>query len=467
MRDINELRGKKIMVVGLGKTGFALSKFLIRCGADVTISDHKSKAELLGVLEDLEGLNVNYDLSGHTPKLLFSQEIVILSPGVSPQLKIFEYAKRYGVHITGELEFVSQYIDVPIIAVTGTNGKTTVSTLIYKFLNASGIKTWMGGGEEPLSAYFSQDEPCKVVVVETSSFQLEHCETLEPHNIVFTNLSENHLDRYRTMERYINAKRRIFKNVSHDVSSILNADDSAVVELARDPSIYQRCRLFYFSRQRHLREQVMKIGGAILSHNDIHVRREQKPRIEKFSLEKVKLKGRHSCENIMASILAAKEQGAKDEAIQQVMDNFIGLPHRLEYIGRINGVYFYNDSKSTNVQSVVSALEAIGEDIILIMGGKDTGFNYDPLSDLVKKKVKTLFLIGEAKEKINRYIGNSTETFLIGTFEEAVVVAYQKSRIGDKVLLSPGCSSLDLFDSYKERGNYFREIVGKFRKKKV
>ena len=318
MRDINELRGKKIMVVGLGKTGFSLAKFLVRCGADVTISDHKSKAELLGVLEELEGLNVKYDLSGHTPKLLFSQEVVILSPGISPHLKIFEYAKKYGVYVTGELEFVSQYIDVPIIAVTGTNGKTTVSTLISKFLNASGVKTWMGGGEEPLSGYFHQEDNYEVVVAECSSFQLEHCEKFQPQIVVLTNLAENHLDRYRTMEKYVNAKRKVFKNVNPDVYCILNADDSAVVELARDPAIHQRCWLFWFSRQKHFRESVMRIGGAILSHNDIHVRQKQSPEIEKFSLGSVKLKGRHSYENVMAAILAAKEKGADDKAIQHV-----------------------------------------------------------------------------------------------------------------------------------------------------
>ena len=190
MKDPRQLKGKKIMVMGLGKTGCALTRFLVKHGADVTVSDHKSKAELLSTLEQLEGLDVRYDLSGHTPKLLFSQDIVVLSPGISPQLKIFEYAKNYGVHVTGEFEFASHYIDNPIIAVTGTNGKTTVSTLIYHFLNESGVKCWMGGGDEPLSAYLNKDEKADVVVAEASCFQLEHCEEFKPNHIVLTNVSE-------------------------------------------------------------------------------------------------------------------------------------------------------------------------------------------------------------------------------------------------------------------------------------
>ena len=268
------------------------------------------------------------------------------------------------------------------------------------------------------------------------------------------------------MEKYINAKRQIFKNIDYSTSSILNADDGAVVELARDPAIYQKSRLFYFSRQKHLQEQVMKIGGAIFLDNEIHIRRSQSPETEKFSLKNMKLKGLHSCENIMAAILAAQERGAKNEAIQKVIDTMINLPHRLEYIGRVEGVSFYNDSKSTNVHSVASALQALGEDIILIMGGKENELSYEGLEPLISMKVKNLILVGEAKERINRCIGDFSETFLIGTFEEAVTIAYQKSRIGDTILLSPGCSSLDIFDSYKERGNAFKEIVSRFRRKR-
>ncbi len=202
----------------------------------------------------------------------------------------------------------------------------------------------------------------------------------------------------------------------------------------------------------------MNIGGAVNVKDQVRVR--TGPEIEYYSLANTKVKGKHMYENMMAAVLAAREHGAKHEAIQRVIDTFRGIPHRLEYVRRVGGVEFYNDSKATN--AVIRALDAFDENVILIMGGKDTNLNYLPLKERIQRKVKTLILVGEAKERINRDIGDFAETFLIGTFEEAVLIAYQKSRIGDMVLLSPGCSSFDMFDSYVERGNYFKEIVNKF-----
>jgi len=296
-------------------------------------------------------------------------------------------------------------------------------------------------------------------VLEVSSFMLEHAEKFNSRNIVFTNLAENHLDRYKTMEDYVNAKRRIFLNVNQFTTSILNADDNAVVELARDPAV-QRGRIFYFSRKPALEPQIMNIGGAVVIKDKVHVR--TGPEVDYFSIKDMKMRGRHSQENIMAAILTAREHGAKKEAIEKVISEFPGLPHRLEYVRKVGGVRFYNDSKATNVHAVKRALDAFDENIILIMGGKDTNLNYLPVKEQVRRKVKTLILYGEAKERINRDLGDYSETFLIGTFEEAVLVAYQKSRIDDTVLMSPGCSSFDLFDSYVERGNFFKQLVNQF-----
>ncbi|RME15399.1 MAG: UDP-N-acetylmuramoyl-L-alanine--D-glutamate ligase, partial [Bdellovibrio sp.] len=263
-----------------------------------------------------------------------------------------------------------------------------------------------------------------------------------------------------SMEEYINAKRRIFLNTNQNTTSILNADDNAVVELARDPSV-QRGRILYFSRKPILEPQIMNIGGAVQMGQQINVR--TGPEIEYYSIKDMKMKGRHSIENMMAAILAAREHGATHTAIQKVIDEFRGLPHRLEYVRKVGGVRFYNDSKATNVHAVLRALDAFDENVILIMGGKDTNLNFTPLAEAIRQKVKNLILVGEAKERINRDIGDYSETFLIGTFEEAVHMAYQKSRIGDVVLLSPGCSSFDYFDSYIERGNYFKDMVYRFK----
>lgn len=461
MTELSDLKDKRILIVGLAKTGVSLARFLTKHGAAVTISDHKSKAELSSYLEQLQGLPVTLELGGHTPKTFLNQNLIILSPGVPPHLKIFEFARNNGVQVTGELEFCCQFVKEPVIAVTGTNGKTTTTNLTYTFLKESGVNVWIGGNYgDPVSEYLMKGEKADVLILEVSSFQLEHVQRFNPKNIVFMNLAENHLDRYRSMEEYVNAKRKIFLNTNQGTTSILNADDGAVVELARDPMV-QRGRIFYFSRKPSLEPQIMNIGGAVTIKTQVRVR--TGPEIEYYSVENTKMKGTHSFENIMAAILAAREHGAKHDAIQRVIDNYKGMAHRLEYVRKVGGVEFYNDSKATNVHAVLRALDSFEENVILIMGGKDTNLNYAPLRDKIQRKVKTLILVGEAKERINRDIGDFAETFLIGTFEEAVLIAYQKSRIGDTVLLSPGASSFDMFDSYVERGNYFKEIVNKFR----
>lgn len=460
--ELSELKDKKILVVGLGKTGVSLAKFLTKYEAQVTITDHKSKPELSAQLDQLEGYtNIKFELGSHSPKTFLSQDLVILSPGVASHLKIFEYARQQGVKITGEFEFAAGFIKEPIAAVTGTNGKTTIARLCESMLKESGIDVWVGGANEnPITNYLLEERKAKLVIAEVSGFMLEHCVNFNPANVVFCNLAENHLDRYRTMEEYVNAKRKVFKNTNQATTSILNADDNAVVELARDPSV-QRGRIFYFSRKPALEPQIMNIGGAVNIGDEVKVR--TGPDIESFSVKAIKMKGKHSVENVMAALLLAREYGANHDAIQRAIDNFNGLKHRLEYVRKVGGVLFYNDSKATNVHATLRALDCFDENVILIAGGKDTNLNYEPLRNLIKKKVKCLILVGEAKERINRDLGDFTETYLIGTFEEAVLIAYQKSRIADIVLLSPACSSFDMFDSYEERGDYFKEIVKKFK----
>jgi len=460
LKELSELKDKKILVVGLGKTGVSLAKFLYENGAQVTVTDHKSKPELSTQLDSLGDIPIKYELGSHSPKTFLQQDLVILSPGVPSGLKIFDYARNQGVKITGELEFISQFIKEPILAFTGTNGKTTAARLAEAMLKGSGVPVWIGGSIGiPLTEYLRQPERVKVVIAEVGCHMLETTESFNPQNIIFMNLAENHLDRYRSMEEYVNAKRKIFRNTNQATTSILNADDNAVVELARDPAV-QRGKIFYFSRKPQLEPQIMNIGGAVNIGKEIRVR--TGPEIEYFDVSQMKMRGKHSIENIMAAILASREHGAKHDAIQKVINEFKGINHRIEYVRKVGGVQFFNDSKATNVHAVIRALDTFDENVILIAGGKDTNLNYEPLRDRVRRKVKTLILVGEAKERLNRDIGDFAETFLIGTFEEAVLISYQKSRIGDIVLLSPGCSATDLFDSYEERGDYFKEIVKKF-----
>ena len=457
----NDIKGKKIAVVGLGKTGIALARFLLKCGAEVLISDHKSEAELSSSLEAVQDLSLKFELEGHNPKTLIQQDYVILSPGVPFHLKLFNYIESHGVCVTGEFEFAARFIKEKMIVITGTNGKTTVLELASLFLEKSGVNVWRGGNyKRPLSEYLCSNKKADLLVLEASSFMLEHAEKLNPANIVFTNLAQSHLDRYQNMQDYINAKKKIFANTNAKTTSILNADNNAIIDIAREPLV-QKGRIFYFSTRKSLKPQIMNIGGAVAIKDEIHVR--TRPEIEFYSLKNTPLKGRHSYENIMAAVLIAKEHGGTWMNIQRGIDEYKGRAHRLEYVRRVGGVNFYNDSKATNVHAVTCALEAFDDNVILIMGGKDTGLNYRPLAESVRRKVKSLILIGEAKERINRHIGDNTETFLIGTFDEAVFISYHKSRIRDTVLLSPGCSSFDMFSSYEERGNYFKQLVRKFK----
>ena len=459
--ELSELKGKKIAVIGLGKTGIALSRFLLKHGSELLISDHKSEAELAGSLEEVKGLPIKFELEGHNPKSLIQQDYVILSPGVPFHLKIFDYIKSHGVKVTGEFEFASRFVKEPMTVITGTNGKTTVLELAELFLQKSNINVWTGGNyKRPLSQYLYEDKKADVILIEASSFMLEHVEEMRAKNIVFTNLAQNHLDRYSNMQDYMQAKRKVFTNTSENTTSILNADNNAVIEIARDPLV-QKGIIFYFSTRKSLKPQIMNIGGAVMIGDEIQLR--TRPEIEYYSLKNTPLRGKHSSENIMAAILIAKEHGGEWMSIQRGIDEYKGSPHRIEYVRRVGGVNFYNDSKATNVLAVSRALDAFDENVILIMGGKNTGLNYKPLADSIRKKVKNLILVGEAKENINRHIGDCTETFLIGTFDEAVFISYHKSRIHDTVLLSPGCPSFDIFNSYIERGDHFKSLVKKFK----
>lgn len=461
INTLSDLKGKKILVVGLGRTGIALTQFLHKYGAIVTVSDHKSEAELSDFLRKISHLEgIELQLEGHTPSTFVRQDAVIISPGIASNLKLFDHVRSLGILVTGEFEFCSRFVEEPMIVVTGTNGKTTVSELTHLFLEKSGVKSWVGGNYgNPLSSYLCTDEKAEVLIVEASSFMLEHVDKMVPSCIVFTNFAEDHLSRHRDVGTYLATKRNIFKNTNLKTMSILNADDRKVLELAHDPLV-QKGRILYFSRNKSLQPQIMKIGGAVMIDDQVHMRIGLE--IEYYSMKDIKFIGDHNYENMMAAILVARTYGANRVAIQEIINNYRGRPHRLEYVRRVGGVTFYNDSKATNVHAVMRAIDSFPKNIILIMGGKDGLLNFQPLKDRIRQKVKNLILVGESKEQINRAIGNYSETFVIGTFDEAVLIAYQKSRVGDVVVLSPGCASFDFFLSYIERGNVFKDIVNKF-----
>jgi UDP-N-acetylmuramoylalanine--D-glutamate ligase len=386
--------------------------------------------------------------------------MIVVSPGVPLNIKPLEEAREAKIPVTSEIELAAAALKEPLIGVTGTNGKTTTATLIGEMFKADERGCYVGGNiGKPLLDYVTDSQKAEAVVAELSSFQLELTEKLVPAVAIFTNLEEDHLDRYPDMDAYTKAKKRLLKACDRNSYVVLNYDNPNIAGFAHE----NQGKLMWFTKR-----NPMQIGGEFAERFvGVYYDAVQKQVIAKitgkdevYDISQFRLFGDHNKENLMAAICAARALGVSPKAIQAVIRDFKGVNHRLEFVRRKDGVYFFNDSKGTNVMSVQRSLSAFNTNpIILIAGGKDKGMDFTPLAELVRRKCKILILLGEAKEKINRAIGDFAETYLVGTFEEAVLLAYQKSRTGDIILLSPGCSSFDMFRNYEERGNYFKKIV--------
>ncbi len=454
-----KLKGKKVLVAGLGKSGISAARFLCEQGAKVTVSDSRNKMDLADAIKVLADLKIEFDLGKHTSKLFTTSELIVLSPGVPASIEPVVEARAAGVQIVNDIELALPYMKAPIIAVTGTNGKTTTTTLISEMLKNDGKKVFTGGniGVPVLDLVLNNESP-DVIVLELSSFQLETTMELRPSVAVFTNLEPDHLDRYPGgVESYYAAKRRLLLNADKDTTLVTNLDNEKAARVGdgfvgkvvhftkRDPMTINNGAGAEQFQGAYLKKPkfILKMGGTE----------------EIFDLMPCKLPGDHNRENMMAAAVAARAVGCTKLGIQKTIDTFKGVNHRLEFIRKKDGVSIYNDSKATNVASVIRSISSFNAPIILIAGGRDKEQDFSPLLELVKKRVKNLILIGEAKEKINRVIGDFSETFLVGTFEEAVLLSYQKSRSGDVILLSPACASYDMFKSYEERGDYFKKLV--------
>lgn len=443
-----DLHRKKVLVVGLARTGIATLEFLKERGSIVTATEVKPKEEMGEVLRELEGMDILVEFGGHREETFLEQELIVVSPGVDLKIEPIQKALKKGIKVISEIELAYHFIDIPIIAITGTNGKTTTTTLIGEMLKEEGYRVGVGGNVgEPLILFACGQERWDVLVAEISSFQLEAIEDFRPRFSILLNITEDHLDRYKRFEDYIEAKVRIFKNQNSSDIAILNQDDPIVMKFGKG----LKAKKLFFS----LNEKVNE--GAFLDGKNILLRLSGKE--EEYSLEKACLKGIHNIENIMAAITSARIYGSSKEAIESVLARFKGLEHRLEFVREIEGVRYYNDSKGTNVGSVVKSLQSFQEAVILIAGGRDKNTDLSPLKELIKKKVKNLILIGEAKERMRRELGDLTDTVMAEGLEEAVLLASRMAKKGDVVLLSPACSSFDMFKDYKERGVVFKEIV--------
>jgi UDP-N-acetylmuramoylalanine--D-glutamate ligase len=443
-----DLHGKKVLVVGLARTGIATAKFLKTKGSLVTTTEVQPKEEMKEAVEELKGMGISMEWGGHQIETFLNQDIIVVSPGVDLNIHPIQKAMGKGVRVFSEIELAYSFIRIPIIAVTGTNGKTTTAMLIGAMLKEDGKKVGVGGNVgEPLVLFTNGKDRWEVLVVEISSFQLEAIEDFRPRISVLLNITEDHLDRYPHYKDYIEAKMRIFTNQNSEDWAILNRDDPIVMQYREKV----KAKKVLFSLRETLDEGTFSNGQSI----SLRLGRE----VETYSLSKALLKGIHNVENMMAALTAVRIFGCSKKAVQEVLNRFEGLEHRLEFVREIEGVRFYNDSKGTNVGSVVKSLQSFLEPVILIAGGKDKNGDLSPLKELVRDRVKYLILMGEAKERMNRELGGQTDVVMAKTMEEAVFLARQKAKGGEVVLLSPACSSFDMFKDYKERGKVFKEAV--------
>jgi len=443
-----DLKGKKVLVVGLARTGIATAKFLKAKGSLVTATEVKPKEEMKEAVQALKGMDISTEWGGHQTETFLKQDIIVVSPGVDLSIEPIQKAIKHGVRVVSEIELAYHFIHAPIIAVTGTNGKTTTTLLVGEMLKEDGRKVGVGGNVgEPLILFADGKDRWEVLVVEISSFQLEAIKDFRPRISVLLNITEDHLDRYPRYDDYIEAKVRIFANQNSGDLAVLNRDDPIVMQFREKV----KAKKVLFSLKEKLGE------GAFSNGQTIFLRLGEKG--EEYPLAKTPLKGIHNVENMMAALTTARIFGCSKKSIQTVLDRFKGLEHRLEFVREIKGVRFYNDSKGTNVGSVVKSLQSFSEPVTLIAGGKDKNGDLSPLEALIQKRVKHLILIGEAKERMNRELGGLTDTVMAKTMEKAVLLAHQKAKAGEVVLLSPACSSFDMFKDYKERGQVFKEAV--------
>jgi UDP-N-acetylmuramoylalanine--D-glutamate ligase len=445
-----ELRDKRVLVVGLGKSGVASALFLKAHGARVTVSDTKSGDELRNEIPVLLDHGITVETGGHGERTFREQDLIVVSPGVPVDAPLLVQARALslGEGVIGEIELAARFLPGPIVAITGSNGKTTTTTLTGEILTAGGLPTLVGGNiGTPAISLAERAKPDSVIVLEVSSFQLETIQTFRPKIAVVLNVTSDHLDRHRTLETYVDAKARIFENQRSEDYAVLNADDPICVGMAERT----RAQVFWFSRQKEVKQGAWVREGNVLFRDGTRQR-------ELMQVSEIPLKGAHNLENVLAAVCAGALMGCAPEKIRQAVRDFKAVEHRLEFVATIRGVDYYNDSKATNVDATIKALESFPANIHLILGGKDKGSDYTVLNDLLRQRVKRVYTIGAAAGKIESQIKN-VEIVHAETLENALRKANAVAQPGDVVLLAPACASFDQFKNYEQRGQVFKEIV--------
>ena len=445
-----ELKNKRVLVVGLARTGVATGLFCAARGAVVTATESRTEASIGDSVAKLRAAGVTLELGGHKDKTFLQQDLIVPSPGVPADFPQLIAARAAGVTIWSEIELAYRFSQGSLIGITGSNGKTTTTALIEHILRGAGFPTILAGNiGTPLISCVDQMKKNTITVVELSSFQLELIDTFRPNIGLFLNLTPDHLDRHHTLKAYGDAKARIFENLTADDAAILNADDAATTPYApaKPPN-------YWFSRKQRVAQ------GAYLRGEEVVLRLDGEDHVV-LRRGEIPIAGAHNLENVMAATVATKLAGAAVPAIAAGIRSFAGVEHRLEFVAEVGGVRYYNDSKATNVDATLKALDAFPGRILVILGGKDKDSDYTALRAALRERAILALLIGAAAEKIEKQIAGGVAIERAGTLERSIEIASKTAHPGDVVLLAPACASFDQFENYEHRGRVFKSLVQK------
>jgi UDP-N-acetylmuramoylalanine--D-glutamate ligase len=447
--DISQLRDKRVSVIGAARSGVAVASLLQTQGALVFVSDKTGHEKLKAEAQLLRELGIGYEIGGHSGRV-YDCSLIVISPGVPSDAPVVLEARTRGINVVSEIEVASWFCRSPIVAITGSNGKTTTTTLIGRILgDAKKRHTVAGNIGTAFSSVVLELAPADIAVLEVSSFQLDHCETFRPHIAAIMNITQNHMDRYdHSMEKYAAAKARIFMNQQEHDILLFNADDGQTAAIVQNA----RCRRIPFSIQRTLAE------GACVEDNTLVIALDGK-RTGVIAVNDISIKGPHNLYNAMAASLVGRLAGVGTASLRATLKNFKGVEHRQEFVREVNGVRYYNDSKATSVEAVRYALQAFDEPIVLMLGGRDKGNDYTQILELVRKHVRAVVAMGESAGKVEQAFSSATPVQRAHSIEEAVQTAQHLAQAGDVVLLSPACASFDWFENYEQRGRVFKELV--------
>jgi UDP-N-acetylmuramoylalanine--D-glutamate ligase len=445
-----DVKNKRVLVVGLGKSGLAAARFLKKRGARVTVSDARP-ATLIAELPSLLDEGFMVEAGSHGLLTFRRQDLIVVSPGVPATVPELVQVRALGMHIIGELELGAQFLLGEVIAITGSNGKTTTTTLVGEILKATGRTTLVGGNiGRPVTEFAEESTPETWSVLEVSSFQLETVETFKPRIAVVLNITPDHLDRHGSFENYAAAKARVTEFQTADDFLVLNAEDVKTQLVAAKT----KAHIYWFSAKRQIKQ------GAFVHGESIFFAAKEGAKPEPvMPVAEIPLAGAHNVGNVLAAVCSARLAGVENAVIRAAVAAFKAVEHRLEFVRELDGVRYFNDSKATNVDATVKAVEAFEGGVWLILGGKDKDSDYATMSELLRARVKGVLTIGSAAEKIERQLAGVVMIERAETIERAVALAQEKASAGDVVLLAPACASFDQFENYEHRGRVFKELV--------